>query len=480
MSEFSVFLDGILKARRMSGAQAARLCRIDTTVLFRWLSGASLPRNWKRLEGLTEKLRLTPYEMEMLEFRYRKEVLGETHANCFGEILKTLHTLAEKRAEYRLGSSKDHAWPLSAEGEGTLPGFRKLDHKLDLMQCVQAALTASLSEGQKSLCFKLQVLPEWLLVQLKQFQSRSGNPIEMFVYTSSTNGTIGMAEQKLVWMRQMGDLLITKNPADIYFYNGLEELDQMRQNWLVSERFLIQFPSDLSCGMITRDPAWIAFFQESFEELKAQSGQFCKCNKEVMEFLDSEEQLIKLQCAGVDFMPCISVGLTEQILQENILPDLPGRDEMIQGILRYPNCAARMQRVHSVFSRGGLRKFMEYGVVDLFPYKVYRPLSIEQRCEVLENMIFIQEHNLSFHYILLKDDFADMQGICVEQRYSENGQLHIYISLEEGKKEEIAIADPDIREEYARFFGYLKGSWFVYSEEETLAYMKKELRRYRG
>lgn len=480
MKEFTDCLNQILKERNMNSAQVAQICGLDTSVVFRWLCGKSLPKSWRRLEIVVEKLRLTPYETDMLGHAYRKALLGETQSGCFDEILKTLYTLAEKRLESRQAEEENGMYLPRFDDRMALPVSRRLNSKMDLIQCVQTALWKLAGQEEEGLCLKLSSLPDWLVMQLKQFENRAKNPVEMFLCENDRDGMFQAAELKLRRMRQVIDLLIAPNPIQIYFYNALDELGMREQNWLATDRFVIWFSPDLSQGMMTRDAEWIAFFKENQKHLKAVSRQFCKCNKAVLEFLDKEEELIGVQNAAVDFMPCLSVGLTEEIVRGGILQELPYREEVIKGILCYPNAAPQMKQVYSCFQEQGLRKFMEYGVIDLFPYKVYRPLPMEERCEVLRNVISLQEKNTAFHYILLKEEFADMRGICVEQRHSQGDKLYLYFSYEEGEKEEILVLDPDIRKEYAHFFEYLRESSLACSEEETLAFMKRVLAEYQG
>ena len=42
-----------------------------------------------------------------------------------------------------------------------------------------------------------------------------------------------------------------------------------------------------------------------------------------------------IQIMALEYMPCISLGLTEDILQEQIHPDIPFREELIQKVIAY-------------------------------------------------------------------------------------------------------------------------------------------------
>ncbi len=260
MSEFSECLSQILKVRNLNVAEAARQCSIDISVLFRWLSGSSRPKTWRRLWDVMGQLRLTSYESAELGTAYRREKLGELQSICFDEILKIFGTLADRRLSYRQGSQWQNLWSMpSADSRESRSGCRQLNGKMDIILCVQNVLSDLACSRGKGLSLKLHCLPEWLVIQLNQFRCNSGNPVDMFVCANSEEGKYRAVRLKLMRMRQMIDLLLLKNPIHIYFYYASGELCQMGQNCLVSDRFCIQFSSDLSHGMVTCDREWIAF-----------------------------------------------------------------------------------------------------------------------------------------------------------------------------------------------------------------------------
>lgn len=365
-------------------------------------------------------------------------------------------------------------------GKEVLPEFLELNGKTDIIQCIQNAFFTLAARQEEELYLKLDSLPEWLLIQLKQLKYQSENTVEMLLGVNQKGGAHKAAEIKLKRLRQVIDLLAGKDPVCIYYCNTQDGLGQMGQEWLVSDRFLVQFSGDLSRGMLTRDPEWIAFFKDMFRRWKKHAKQICKGTKEVLEFLGEQNRPGKLKASALGFMPCLSIGLTNKILQEGILPELAFQKDLIRRILEYPNSVSQLQQLCSYFTKEGLRCFMETGRLDEFPYPVYEPLCLEKRCEVLGNIIAIWEEMPQLHYILLKDDFADLRGISVERRLGDYDILCLYIHFEEGKKEMIEILDCDIKREYVRFFRYLKDSGYAYSENETLQFMKETLKEWRG
>ncbi len=80
MSEFSKYFNYLIKCRNLKHVQVAEMCKIDTSIIFRWANGKVLPKSWGRLEPIVRRLRLTPDEVSALCNAYRREVLGESQS----------------------------------------------------------------------------------------------------------------------------------------------------------------------------------------------------------------------------------------------------------------------------------------------------------------------------------------------------------------------------------------------------------------
>jgi len=76
------------------------------------------------------------------------------------------------------------------------------------------------------------------------------------------------------------------------------------------------------------------------------------------------------------------------------------------------------------------------------------------------------------------DRFPDMRGLHIEQVHGKTEKLTFTIRFQEEQKEQIEITEQRILNRFWQFFEYLKESEYVYSEEETLEYMKKQLKEY--
>ncbi len=476
MSEFSKYLDDLIKCRGLKLVQVAKICKIDTSTIFRWANGKVLPKSWERLEPLVKKLRLTPYEASTLRNAYRKELLGESQSQCFEEIIKIFHILQQKQKRYRQGVQGEGA--MRPEGRAHDFGFCALEGKVEVWRHIQSVLGRDLGKAGSKVYLRLHDISDVLLMELKELCSQGlGGSISILICEGS--GAASRAEEKLIQMRKVLDLLFGQREIYIYYLDASEGAVWEGQNWIVTEGCFLQFSNDMSRGMATEDRTWIAFFQEQMQQLEERRTPIHKDFIGAMEYVGRGGAREGIQAAVVEYMPCVGMGLTEEILRDRIYPEVPFREEMIQKILEgQPGRALGVGHLFSYFTKEGLAEFMESGQVEIFPYKVYRPATLQQRRQILANLIALAEQEPSIHYFMLKEGFLGMKGIYVEQRDGIGNSLRIELQFGSGEKEGIAIFDWEIQKAYRVFFAYLKESVNVYGEEETLAYLREVLERY--
>ena len=486
MSEFSDYLDHLIKCRRLKHVQAAEICKIDTSTIFRWANGKVLPKSWERLEPVVKKLRLTPYEISMLKSAYEKELLGESQSQCFDEIMRIFRILGRKQGkrqdmadrEEKMEACRRQEEDQAGKGGDGHTGVFRLHGKMEVWRCIQNALDQSLFQMGQNLYLKLHDIPDALLLELKELcRKKTGR--KMSILICGEDGIADQVEMKLRRMRKVIDLLFQKGEVCIYYLNALDGGIWEGQNWNISDSFFLQFANDMSVGMMTRDAGWIAFFREHMEQMEGRCPPVHKDTIEMMEYVERANIEEGEQIASVEYMPCISMALTEKILREQIYQEVPFREEMIHKIIEeYPKDILGIGSLFSYFTKEGLMEFMESGRVEIFPYRVYKPLTMGQRCEILGNLIALAEREPGIHLFLLKGGVLDLKGLHVEQRFGAGDSLWIEFQSEDGKKEEIAVADRDIQQAFKGFFSYLRKSGSVYKEIETLAYLKEVLGAY--
>ncbi len=486
MSEFSKYFDYLMKCRSLKHVQVAEMCKIDTSIIFRWANGKALPKSWGRLEPIVRRLRLTPNEVSALRNAYRKEALGESQSRCFDEIMDIFQILGQKRRQGSAQCKKGAgSRTYDCEGISGLGGCISsskacgLNGKMEVWQSIRQALNLSpVCKGQE-LFLKLNGISDAMLMELKGIHRKKGWE-RIHLLLCGGNGTAGRTEAKLRQMQEVIELLFQEGEICVSCMDASEASLWEGHNWMISDDFFLQFTEDMSFGLVTGEKAWIAFFQEQFGRLEEKCRPICKNTVDAMAYVERGNTEEGVQITALEYMPCISLGLTEDILQEQIRPDIPFREELIQKVIAYyPQGVPAAGQLFSYCTKDGLVEFMESGRIEIFPeQELYSPASMQQRCEILANIIALAQDKQNIHFVLLKEDFPELKGIHLEQWLGTKNALWVEHWSETGQKEEVAIVDKDIQQAYSRFFAYLNKGGKAYGEAETLACMKDVLDYY--
>lgn len=475
MTAFSECFTMIKNRRNLTGAEIAEMCDKDTSMVFHWLSGKRYPKDWNQMEDIVEKLKLSDDEYHRLKDAYERTVLGEQEYTCHKKIIDIFHILEERRDEYLSFQEEGYI----AMRDARLPDFVKLNNKMEILGWLQNALDYLSVQKERKLYLKFQNMHEEILMLLKLFCSRTKNcKIEEIVYLLENENTA--SAYNLDILKGIIEILVQRNAIEIFCQKELNYEHGFAENWIISENFILQYNADLTIGMLSTNPEWIVFFRESFESLKQSGRSFGRKNCEFEEFNDGYRMKNTIGYS-IEYMPCIGNCLTEELLEEHIYQEVPNRQSIIQGILQNHAIKNKDQEFqwYSLFSRDGLIDFMETGRIENFPYRVYKPLDLKTRCEIIENGIHNFEDGRFWYYMVKDGELPVMKNLYIEQMANgEEKKLVIDMHFEEGMKERFLIKDEGLQEQFWNFFTYLEKGGYVYSAEETLAYMKKVCREY--
>lgn len=469
MSGFSDCLEKIRIRRELTNTQIADLCGVEKTVIHRWFTGQRLPGSWEKIEETIGKLHLSVDEQIQLKKAYERTLVGEEQYEYYQQMIGLMAMIQEE---------KDEKFKKENEiiGEYQITGLPKcliLENKMEILQCIQNLCAYLSKQKEKHLYLKMQAAGKEILTMVKMFCHRNPDcSVEEIVYMD--NELDGSYTYNAKIFQEAISLLMLKNPVEIYYSESDDSDKKFAINWLISDDFFLQFNAQMSYGIMTTEKEWLSFFQDDFKSIKK------SCHPIGHKRVNPEEYLGNMNyhgsyLIGIEFMPCFGKCLTEMMMRSHIY-DIPGKEELIQAILE--GMGGIQETGHAFFLPEGMKTFMETGILEIFPYKIYRPVDQETRCEILERAVSFMEKGVVVQHMLRENRFPDMRGLHIEQVHGKTEKLTFTIRFEEEKKEQIEITEQRILNRFWQFFEYLKESEYVYSEEETLEYMKKQLKEY--
>lgn len=197
--------------------------------------------------------------------------------------------------------------------------------------------------------------------------------------------------------------------------------------FMVTKKYSVLVSSDFGSALITDDKGLR-------DELLSHSGKIKSRSSLLLSQVDQTEmyglfaQSTRFFHSSIEYQPCLTGFVTEDIVNRRLSPDIPNREAMLAAIKEQFFSAPRQDPEHIKihFTKEGLLSFAETGKMTNMPGTVLDPLSPEERIAFLNGMKQMPET-----FILLSEGFSVpsfMQVICLS-----NGTVIISCLMEEKK-----------------------------------------------
>lgn len=476
MSVFSEYFNQIKERRELTAAQIAEISGKDRSLIFYWSMGKHLPENWKQVEDVVYWLQLSMDERKRLREAYEKEKLGEKKYACFSRIEKFLNELAQRRKEYSFQILQEIPSLIMTD----IPNSLILNDKLEIFYWIQRILENLMLEQEKRLYLKFTDNVPEILMLIKMF-CRQTNDCEIKEIVYIVEGTEHGQVYNVEILEKMIEVFEQQNNVEIYICKKKIYGEDFDTNWIITDKSMLQFDNKVSEGILIAEPGWVEFYKELWEKTKKSGSCLGKKRFSIQDFVGYSILLNAKKGYSIEYMPCLGYCLTEEIIENNIYPDIPEREVIIRRLLKNIIHINKEEiQWNNFFWAEGLEEFMEVGRVENFPYGVYTPLDLEERCIVLENLIALAKKKRFRTYIVKTENMKPLKGIYLAEMEMDQQKYLVINSIVEGKEvEQIEITSEELKELLIEYLEYLKEYEKVYTEEETIAYMEELLQKYK-
>lgn len=467
MSLFSENLEKIKRQQELPLGEIAAITGIDASTIFRWMNGQSVPESWEKVEVVLDSMKCTSANKSAIRSLYQNLVIGEREYQDITEILNLISEISKGKVLQRkkvcieggLLSGRD----VQNLNKGTYLNKRQV---LDAMQ------TFFVIADQK-VSIRCHFLSEELSQLLADFEEN----IEIYYCKNIKDDII-----HLRMIKTMIRFMQQKDNTKIYVSDELNSLCMGLMNIIISGTHILLYTDDMMYGCYFDNAELVSFYKEIFIETKTYSREIGKKCYQVLDLYADSVNMRQQSVRVLEYEPGLSVGLTKELMEKVIYSDVSDRKQLIDTVMEQIVLGVHffVTRYVSIFDKFGLLKFMEEGRFANFPYEIYRPLELEERKDVLRRIIRLIEENEKFHYYMVNETIFYLDDVYLEERQFEKSdcgtQGGIYIQWNvENRVDRVSILDDTLREKFASFFDWIVESEYVYTERETLEFMKSLL-----
>ncbi|MDO4976311.1 MAG: helix-turn-helix transcriptional regulator [Eubacteriales bacterium] len=473
MSSFSTYLNKLREDRKLKVVELAKLCGFDVSTTSRWCNGKRLPTSDQVIDIITECLQLSYKESVQLEQAYLENVFGpEKYGNY--KIIEELVRFFDKESSF-LTKRKSFTSQQSIKQEALY--FENCSSHIAVLEAMDHVIG---SVGQEETLYVKITDPTLNILSLitkEILLSPKRKAKILFVFSEDDGSNASITS---ILLKSIVEIMLHCENISVSMLN--EELDPFmkEENWIFTEKVFLRFDAQIQRGAITNYSAYIKNQQIAYEYLKKDSHEVAQ---KFMSVLDYPETFSKKDhIDSFEYMPCFTTYMNHDLLDRSFYQQLPDRDGLIQSILSsYHFEENKKYDVHNLCSEEGLRSFMENGIIAIFPYPIYHPLSLEDRIMLLEKLIhavdlgnckqlFMKEQILHNYPVIQVDLYENENSPIVSLMIIEGNELNTH---------RLIFRHPSIVQCVRDYFEVAKHPRFTYTKEESREILQKVLEEYK-
>ena len=472
MSVFSEYLTVIKNKRNLNSADVAKICGLDTTVVFRWIKGERIPDDIGKLKIVELRLRLSEQEINNLEDAYMITVYGDDRYKDFKFVCKIISEIRRYTREGKYikmsGEEKfiihhemtqgvevdlleersilEYIKNLNSNHNEKLEEFKVLHGKYDIIEEIGKCFAIFRKKRRKKIYVTSSSVKKEVNTLLGICCNGTGISIERIFYMQTELMSYSK-NKKLELLKEVTDIIFQKNKINIY----LVKTDSLRDmNWIIAEDFFIQYNNDITEGIITTYPEWINMQKQVFECIRSKSDIVGK--NEIGSNMDipqdySKNTLIKV----LEYQPCLYGSFKEIGVEE----------------------------VKTFFTEKGLYEFMNTGRLDTFNSRFNKPFSVKERCDLLRECVRLSKEGKNKHYLIKYNKLCDIKNIHIKLNISsKDSSVVLDVNNSNEEREGLLLHEEAILDGFKNFFDCLENEKYVYNKGETEEIMMRIVKEY--
>lgn len=480
MSEFSERCKEYIHLSGTNVYQIAQLSNLDRTSLQRMVTGKRLP-GIKFVKEFCNYLKINQLEKEELLELYQIETLGkETYYNrrCIHKLLEYVNMAVtfsgDKKEELVSKLLVGNTMLIPVETEKAIDKF--------LRQCffdqASTELYTNFPPNQAAI----------YQIMLRIAEQFDGLPIIRHLFAIQKNPVL-FSEESMnlnIFFNTLSFALCGYDSYYPYFYysnsSSRDDIYDLYPYYLICESSVLLITSDFSGSILLEEKEIVRSYLEEFRRKQQIAVPFFQQTVDAGQVLNSyctvAEKKGTLGAYILEPHPCIVMLFPEKEVLINTYEESAFSSDIVKALHRIFQMedviGEKKEEVTCYFPIGGLRNFVENGMLE-GPYSYHqRPINVKQRKEIIQQLL--DTHMFHGGCRMLKENF--FSSVSIHMELFQDHSLFFCSLLEEEKFFSVKIQEHSIGQAFYDYFESLeKSENCVYSTEESEKILKEMLKR---
>lgn len=449
MSEFSAILEKFIKEKNVKIYSMVKYCNLDRSAMYKLMNGKRKPPAPEVFHKMAEFLRLTPLEYDAFKNAYEITLVGSDlwyQRRNVEDFILNFPSGSVFPSPLSAPRASDYA---NGSPENTVKG-NAITNRFEFEHTLHDILVAEAGKASGKVALLLQpdsVFPFSLLVSLNSKET----PLRIehtFCLSNAAQLTADHKCYNLSYLKRILPLYMSNmNYHPYYFYDDIQPHYYNFNGFpymILTSTHAILCTSDYKNGILFHDSAILKMLWQLYDSYQNKCSKLFHVTHSVLDECtafgsmnwDSDVSYL------IQPEPCLIPHITREIFENAINPSIskhPAMFDFLWDYITFTKTKLSEKNLHVYHTKAGVQAFAETGRISEIPDEVYRPFTVPERIELLEQfMNQCSDCNSRLLKAPLKDIPASLH-LCINESsgyllfgtsHSANEQ-NVYLVLEE-------------------------------------------------
>lgn len=477
MSEFSNILSQFIHEKNIKVYPLSKYCDFDRATMYKIINGKRNPPSRDIFEKMAYFMQLTPTEYDQFKEAYEISRVGSDN---YYRRKSTENFLMHFPDKFSICPGSASSAGSGFKNDLQTPACASIHTQVELNYALRNILLAESSESTKGkVAMFMQPDYEGLFSLLSSLNL--GYTLEIHHIFCLSNSEILNNDHELYNLEYFNNIfplyLRNLNYQAYYFYDSIHSHFfnlNVLPYFIVTSRYAVSFSSDYQYGIFYSDPDIVAQFWKMFYAFQNK----CAPLFQVFHMLPGNLHMLhNLSLNAVNsylLQPeaCLTPFITDRILEQALSPMLPERNKLLPVIgAFFSKNTENLDSMHVYFTKKGIQRFTQTGLLKEIPSEFYRPLLPTERLEMLQQLVLCCHQGT---YRMLKSPLDQLPinlHLCVNETMG-------YFSFDNAENQTTYLMFNETGLLYT-FLDYLQSleETCFYTPEETADFINSEIRK---
>lgn len=480
MSEFSDTLETQILKSGLTENQLAKISGFTRSYIALMRNGQRLSPDVEKVKKLMDALRMTSKEYDALWNAYYKARYGES-----------VWDLREMMISFLENFGMSSKLNIKSHFKHEIPDISVVDNSVDLEWMLKAVIEQEAQKDQGHLNMIIQGNFPFLYTILPSICKSNPNlKVNHIVYLEKGEYKNAIEEkynlkmfESLLPMALSGE----RNQYNIFYHYNKAHSDSEETTLfpyvLITSEYVITMASDMSRGVISKNLEVLQLYERLFNERKRSCKPLLKVFKTDYEIIlnyKGVHEKTGIMHQALEDQPCFAVldavlPMIDKYIPMSFTPTL----KLVKdAVTFYGNVYRESDCIYSYFNKRGIEALIQDGLINEITSYLQTPVAIDMEDRLTLLKLVIDEIKTGKYkaYLLKEEKFILPKELTINA-YSFTNVLMVYEYSY--NKKSFAIQEQSLSNMIFEFVNELKNSPFVYTQEQTLAYLEEIYEQYK-